>query len=280
VFFYRDHGDEYVTRTSGLTSDMNTTTNFIKSQKADGGGDGPEAVDDALIASIDQMNWRKSARARILFLILDAPPHSTLAHRERLQKAMVNASAKGVRIVPLVASGGGYEMDKSMEYLMRSIALATNGTYVFLTNHSGIGNHHTAPSTDSYEVETLNKILLRVVDQYVQAPGCKEDDWQEVTETVDQQQFVIQPSEGQAEVIKEITLDCYPNPADNELWLKASHEMNDVYLSDNSGKLLEKLNLSPGNNRLDTSQYPSGVYYIKVLVEKKWLSKKFIVLHV
>jgi hypothetical protein len=277
--FYRDHGDEYITRISPLTSNIITTTEFISNQNAAGGGDGPEAVDDALIASIDQMNWRPSARTRILFLILDAPPHSASAHRERLSKAMQSAASKGIRIVPLVASGGGYEMDKSMEYLMRSLALATNGTYVFLTNHSGIGNHHTAPSTDSYKVETLNQILIRIVNQYSEAPGCREKDWQQITETIDDQELIIQQQPDQPEE-KKITLECYPNPADNELWLSASDDMADVYISDNSGKLLEHIQLQSGKNRLDTSQYPSGVYFIKVLVGKTWLSKKFIVLHI
>lgn len=278
--FYRDHGDEYITRSSPLTANMKTTTQFISEQSANGGGDGPEAVDDALIASIDQMNWRPSTRTRILFLILDAPPHSTAAHQERLRKAMGSAASRGIRVVPLVASGGGYEMDKSMEYLMRSLALATNGTYVFLTNHSGIGNPHTAPSTDSYKVESLNQILVRIVNQYTEAPGCREKDWDNLTETIDPTELVIEPQNPTTTEAQTVTLECYPNPADNELWLKASDAMSEVYIADNSGKLLQHLSLQMGNNRLDTSSYPSGVYFIKVLVGKTWLSKKFIVLHI
>jgi Secretion system C-terminal sorting domain len=277
--FYRDHGDEYVTRISGLTSDLNTTTTFIGSQSANGGGDGPEAVDDALIASIEQMSWRKTALTRILFLILDAPPHHSPEHQARLKRAMQLAATKGIRIVPLVASGGGYEMDKSMEYLMRTMALATNGTYVFLTNHSGIGNHHTAPSTDAYKVETLNQILLRVVASYVHAPGCDEAEWQEEMVQMDEEALII-PMESTPEEKIEIRLDCYPNPADNVLWITSTHEMDEVYISDNSGKLLHKLNVQTGQTRLDTSTYPSGIYYIKVLAGNKWLSKKFIVMHI
>lgn len=278
--FYRDHGDEYVTRISGLTSNMNTTTAFIANQSAGGGGDGPEAVDDALIAGIDQMNWRKSARTRIMFLILDAPPHSSPEQRERLHKAMRAAASKGIRIVPLVASGGGYEMDKSMEYLMRSLALATNGTYVFLTNHIGIGNHHTAPSTDKYKVETLNSILLRVVDQYIEAPGCDQDDWQHVTAMVDEEELIIETKPTGQQEATTITLECYPNPADNQLWIRSSHDISDVYVSDNSGKLMEKIALSTGKTNLNTSHFPSGMYYLKVFVNGQWLSKKFIVLHI
>jgi hypothetical protein len=278
--FYRDHGDEYVTRVSGLTANMETTMQFIRQQSANGGGDGPEAVDDALIASIDQMNWRKSARARIMFLILDAPPHSSNAHQTRLKKAMASAAEKGVRIVPLVASGGGYEFDKSMEYLMRSLALATNGTYVFLTNHSGIGNHHTAPSTDKYKVETLNSILLRIVGQYIEAPGCHESDWQEVTEATEETQLIVPTSPTTTETPIEIRLSCYPNPADNSLWITSSVDMEELFIADNSGKLLQKLKLNAGTTEINTSLYPSGIYFIRVLVDREWRSMKFVVLHI
>ena len=278
--FYRDHGDEYVTRASSLTANMETTMQFIQNQSANGGGDGPEAVDDALIASIDQMNWRKSARARIMFLILDAPPHSSEEHRIRLKKAMSTAAAKGIRIVPLVASGGGYEFDKSMEYLMRSIALATNGTYVFLTNHSGIGNPHTAPSTDKYKVETLNSILLRIVSQYIEAPGCHEDDWQEVTQDIEETQIVVPITPLTDEASTEIRLSCYPNPADNSLWITCSADMTEIFIADNSGKLLQKLIVNAGTTQVDTRHYPSGIYFIRVLVDREWRSMKFVVLHI
>jgi hypothetical protein len=253
---------------------------FIQNQSANGGGDGPEAVDDALIASIDQMNWRKSARARIMFLILDAPPHSSEEHRIRLKKAMSTAAAKGIRIVPLVASGGGYEFDKSMEYLMRSIALATNGTYVFLTNHSGIGNPHTAPSTDKYKVETLNSILLRIVSQYIEAPGCHEEDWQEVTQDTEETQIVVPINPLTDEASTEVSLSCYPNPADNSLWITCSADMAEIFIADNSGKLLQKLKLNAGTTQVDTSHYPSGIYFIRVLVDREWRSMKFVVLHI
>jgi len=46
--FYRDHRDEYLTRTSPLSSDESQLIEFVKAQYASGGGDYPEAVDAAL----------------------------------------------------------------------------------------------------------------------------------------------------------------------------------------------------------------------------------------
>jgi hypothetical protein len=50
---------------------------------------------------------------------------------------------------------------------MRSFALLTNGTYVFITDHSGIGNSHLVPTIGDYEVEKLNDLLVRLVGEYV-----------------------------------------------------------------------------------------------------------------
>ena len=73
--FYRDKGDTYLTKVSNFSSNIQTTVNFIKQQKASGGGDFPEAVHTALDKSLNELQWSASARTRLLFLVLDAPPH-------------------------------------------------------------------------------------------------------------------------------------------------------------------------------------------------------------
>ncbi|MCU0323548.1 MAG: carboxypeptidase-like regulatory domain-containing protein, partial [Chitinophagaceae bacterium] len=73
--FYKDHGDDYVTKFVPLNNDLLKTLNFIKLQKASGGGDMPEAVDAALATALEKLAWTNEARTKILFLILDAPPH-------------------------------------------------------------------------------------------------------------------------------------------------------------------------------------------------------------
>jgi hypothetical protein len=59
-------------------------------------------------------------------------------------------------------------VDKPTEFFLRFIALATDGTYVFITNHSGIGNDHIAATVGDYKVELLNELMIRLVDQYLQ----------------------------------------------------------------------------------------------------------------
>lgn len=161
--FYRDEGDEYVTRPFQFTTDANSLISFISEQSANGGGDFPEAVHSALDVAITQNSWNDNASARLIFLLLDAPPHYTQEVISSLEVNLIKAAEKGIKIIPVTASG----IDKATEYLMRSIAILTNGTYVFITDDSGIGNDHLEPTIGEYEVEKLNELMVRLVDQYV-----------------------------------------------------------------------------------------------------------------
>lgn len=158
--FYRDAGDDYLTRQSGFTTRLSTTIDFIKAQKANGGGDFPEAVHTALDKSL-QMQWNTSAREKIIFLLLDAPPHYQNQVLDSYHKSITEAAARGIKIIPITASG----IDKKTEFLMRLSAMASNGTYVFITNHSGIGNEHLEPTVGDYQVEYLNELMLRLINQ-------------------------------------------------------------------------------------------------------------------
>lgn len=159
--FYRDEGDEYVVKHSPFTEDINQTTEFISQQRADGGGDFPEAVDKALV-QLNQLQWQPEARTRIAFLVLDAPPHNKPAVINSIQYSVKTAAANGIKLIPVVASG----IDKTTEFLMRFIAMYTNGTYVFITDHSGIGNKHLEPSVGEYQVEKLSYLMVRLIKKY------------------------------------------------------------------------------------------------------------------
>ena len=159
--FYRDKGDEYVTRSAALSADASATINFIDQQAADGGGDYPEAVDAALIDAVSQQNWSASAKTRIVFLMLDAPPHHDNASLTSLHNTIQKAAAKGIKIIPIASSG----IDKDTEFLMRFMSMATNGSYVFMTDHSGVGNSHIEPTVGEYRVEYLNDLLTRMITQ-------------------------------------------------------------------------------------------------------------------
>jgi hypothetical protein len=162
--FYRDEGDEYITKISNFTDDIYTTINFINLQNADGGGDFPEAVHTALEKSVNELQWTNNSKTRLLFILLDAPPHYDNAIINSLHISITKAMEKGIKIIPITASG----IDKETEFLMRFIAIATNGTYVFITDHSGVGNEHLKPTIGEYQVEKLNDLMVHLINKYVQ----------------------------------------------------------------------------------------------------------------
>ncbi|MBM7566809.1 vWA domain-containing protein [Paenibacillus sacheonensis] len=160
--FYRDHADDYVVKAFPFTDDIDKVVSQLSEQKAAGGGDFPEAVDEALASAIDKHEWSGDARARLLFLVMDAPPHHERKVTKRLRELTETAAAEGIRIIPVASSG----VDEHTEYIMRFLASATGGTYLFLTDHSGIGNDHLKPEVGEYEVKALNDLLVEVINRY------------------------------------------------------------------------------------------------------------------
>ena len=256
---YRDHGDEYLTRISRLTDDIKTTQAFIDKQQANGGGDYPEAVPEALMAALNSAGWDANARARIAFLILDAPCHNDSASVTLLHEQILNAAALGVRVVPVVCSG----LDKSGELLMRSIALVTNGTSFFLTDDSGIGNPHLQPTTDSLKVEHLNDMMVRTIVEFSTMPLCT-DSTAEISEDdkVDGQ-FVPNPFDAK---------DLEANPS-------IPHGNGKHYLVDVSGKLIAIMEGDVDDVQSHVSRYdlPAGVYFLKTYVDGRWFTRKILI---
>ena len=129
---YRDRGDEYVTHTVPLTRDLALLRGRLAEQRAGGGGDYPEAVEQAM-GRAALFDWRADAAKSLLF-VADAPPHAedvaaTWASVEALR-------ANRVQLVPVAASG----VASGAEYLMRAMAAASQGRYLFLTDDSGVGD--------------------------------------------------------------------------------------------------------------------------------------------
>nr|WP_301539636.1 vWA domain-containing protein [Paenibacillus sp. NEAU-GSW1] len=161
--FYRDKHDDYVVKPNPFTGDIDEVIQQMASQKAKGGGDFPEAVEEALQDAIMEHKWSEEARARLLFLVLDAPPHHEGEIIDQLHDLIEEAASQGIRIIPVVSSG----IDIQTEYLMRFMSVATGGTYLFLTDDSGIGGDHLEPAAGEYEVKLLNDLLVETINQYV-----------------------------------------------------------------------------------------------------------------
>ena len=162
VNFYRDHGDAYVVKPYEFTTDIDSALASLAREYADGGGDYEEAVELALESSINDHDWDDDS-IKLMFMVLDAPPHNTASIRESLHESIMAASKKGIRIIPVASSG----VDKDTEFLLRAFAMTTGGTYTFLTDDSGIGGSHLEPTVGDYEVEHLNDMLVRIIEEYI-----------------------------------------------------------------------------------------------------------------
>ena len=263
--FYRDHGDEYLTKSSGLSPDIAQTVGFITKQFAGGGGDYPEAVESALEEAIFNQKWSENAIARICFLVLDASPHQSPEINASLQRSIREAARRGIRIVPVAASG----IQKDTEFLLKFFGLATNGSYVFLTDHSGIGGKHIEPTTDEYKVEMLNDLLVRLITEYTTVKTCA---GQSAIRFEDPQ---AQPNQPQPATWQALY---YPNPASTQFTLDLPFAVQSVTIYDAEGKAVRKLEKpQAGLQTVIVSDLAPSFYTIRILKDGRMQSGKLMV---
>lgn len=159
LIVYRDKGDEYIVREFPFTADFAAFKANLNRQRAQGGGDFPEAMHAAMATGLE-FEWRPDA-VKVNLLVADAPPHD-VDIAATWDTALVSRT-RGIHIVPIAASG----VDKSAEFLMRAMSQITGGRYLFLTDDSGIGNPHAEPTVDCYVVTRLDGLVTRVLSGLV-----------------------------------------------------------------------------------------------------------------
>jgi Mg-chelatase subunit ChlD len=127
---YKDHGDEYVTKSQPLTADLPAILSCLKDLRASGGGDTPEAVDEALHTAVEELNWDSDPQTtRLLFLIGDAGPHPGSRY-DVLTEARV-ASDRHIKIETIGCSG----IESCGEQEFRDMASLSGGQFHYLTYH-------------------------------------------------------------------------------------------------------------------------------------------------
>lgn len=246
--FYKDKSDDYLTKETPLDENIENTIDFIKTKVANGGGDFPEAVDAGLELALQQ-DWNMDALNRVIFLLLDAPPHHDAKTLRKINTQIAKAAQLGIKIIPITASG----INRETEFLMKQMSILTNGTYVFITDDSGIGNPHLKPIIPDYEVEKLNDLLVRLITNYAEVYNCSSA-FNEVAST---------------------EINIYPNPAQTKVTIELDQELDKLVLYTSTGKVLETLvDLAKGQHNLDVSNYPAGMYAIKFLKNGKLMDSK------
>ena len=156
---YRDREDEYVTRLFDFDADVGRFANTIRNVVADGGGDEPESLNEALHVAIQRPEWRTGDAIRLVFLLADAPPHLDYADDYNYAVEMIEARNRGIKIFSVASSG----LNAQGEYIFRQIAQHTLGRFIFLLypGHSeGLGTSH---SVSEYTVERLDDLVVRLI---------------------------------------------------------------------------------------------------------------------
>ena len=130
---YRDIGDDYVTRTFDLTTDIQDLYANLLELRAHGGGDWPESVNEALDVAVNKLRWTPTGDTRrIVFLVGDAPPHMDYAQDTKYPTTLAVARQKDI-IVNAVLAGDA----RDTERVWRDIARNGNGRFIPIPQDGG-----------------------------------------------------------------------------------------------------------------------------------------------
>jgi Mg-chelatase subunit ChlD len=131
---FRDKGDAYVTKVFDLTADLDEVHKNLQGFKAEGGGDTPESVNQALNETVTGVNWSKDDRTlRIVFLVGDAPPHMDYKDDVKYPETCKLATAQGI-IINTVLCGSDGEAKKHWQ----EICAKAGGTFAQIAQDGGV----------------------------------------------------------------------------------------------------------------------------------------------
>jgi Mg-chelatase subunit ChlD len=130
---YRDRGDEYITQLFDLSDDLDTVFRHLQSFVAQGGGDGPESVNQALNEAVRRMSWTpRQDVLKIVFLVGDAPPHMDYGNDVHYPQSCSQAVQRGL-IINTIQCGNHAKTRR----IWKEIARLGEGAYVALSQSGG-----------------------------------------------------------------------------------------------------------------------------------------------
>jgi hypothetical protein len=162
---YRDRGDVYVTKPFPLTSDIDAVYAHLTQFVADGGGDEPESVNEALDVAVKQMSWSKDNRVlKMIFLVGDAPPHMDYPDDVKYPATCLAAVKKNI-IINTIQCGSLPETTPDWQ----KIAKLAEGRYIDIPEDGAVAVIASPMDTKLAELNTaIGKTLVpygRVEDQ-------------------------------------------------------------------------------------------------------------------
>ena len=151
---FRDKGDAYVTKVFDLTTDLDEVHKNLQGFQAQGGGDTPESVNQALNESVTKIKWTKDDNTlRIVFLVGDAPPHMDYKDDVKYPETCKLAAAHGI-LINTVLCGNDGEAKKHWQ----EICAKAGGTFAQIAQDGGVKQIETPYDK---ELAQINGNLLR-----------------------------------------------------------------------------------------------------------------------
>lgn len=161
---YRDRGDDYVTRVTDLTADIDAIHAKLMEFAAGGGGDGPESVNQALHEAVTKVSWSDDRDVlKIVFLVGDAPPHMDYEQDVRYPD-VCQAAMKRDLVINAVQCG----TDDDTARIWKEIATLAEGKYIPLVQTGGMVRI-AAPQDE--EIAKLNREIGGTLIGYGAAPA-------------------------------------------------------------------------------------------------------------
>ncbi|MGC4114249.1 MAG: VWA domain-containing protein [Myxococcales bacterium] len=130
---YRDRGDAYVTQVTDLTADLDAMYSKLMGFQAQGGGDGPESVNQALADAVNRISWSEGNRAmKIIFLVGDYQGHMDYEDDQKYPVTTQQAVRKNITIHTIRCGSNG-----DAETQFKDIAVKAEGTYFSIEQSGG-----------------------------------------------------------------------------------------------------------------------------------------------
>lgn len=167
---YRDLGDAYVTRRHPFTSDLEAFDRALQEIEANGGGDGPESLNQGLAVAVGGMDWRDDT-ARVAFVVADAPPHMDYQEHVTYGRAAAAALHQGIKIHTVAASG----LDDRGSLAFRQVSQLTRGEFIFIEYGSTARSAADHGVTGQVTSNNLDAILYKRIHDEIVGWGRNEE---------------------------------------------------------------------------------------------------------
>ena len=137
---FRDRGDAYITKVVDLSTDLDSMYATLMDFRAEGGGDTPESVNQALYDAVHRISWSQDPNSyKVIFLVGDAPPHMDYPDDVKYPDTIKAATARGI-VVNTIQAGDAAETRQEWQH----IAALNQGAY-FQVAQSGSALAVTTP---------------------------------------------------------------------------------------------------------------------------------------